>query len=132
MKCFLFDKITQFMNKRSSFSDPSHFDVDPDPDPGIHILEKWIRIHLSVIVDPDPRIHIWKKWIRIRFQSGSGSEYLFFIFFIKKFMSDKLKCLFLLPPKFRKGISQITKTFSFTFTLHSFWCYPDLNQCFVK
>ena len=35
-------------------------------------------------------------------------------------MSDKLQCLFLLPPKFRKGISQITKTFSFTFTLHSF------------
>ena len=34
-------------------------------------------------------------------------------------MSDKLQCLFLLPPKFRKGISQITKTFSFTFTLHS-------------
>ena len=34
-------------------------------------------------------------------------------------MSDKLNCLFLLPPKFRKGISQITKTFSFTFTLHS-------------
>ena len=35
-------------------------------------------------------------------------------------MSDKLNCLFLLPTKFRKGISQITKTFSFTFTLHSF------------
>ena len=49
----------------SSVSHPSHFDMDPDPDPGIHI---------------------WKKWIR--FQSGSGSEYLFFIFFIKKFMSD--------------------------------------------
>ena len=47
-----------------SVSDPSHFDVDPDP--GIHIWEKWIRIHLYVIVDPDPRIHIWKKWIRIR------------------------------------------------------------------
>ena len=97
-------------------------EVDPDPDP---------RIHLSVIVDPNPWIHIWKKWIRIRFQSGSGSgsEYLFFI---KKFMSDKFKCLFLLPP-FRKDISQIAKTFSFTFTLHSFglfWCYPDSNQCF--
>ena len=26
----------------TSVSDPSHFDVDPDP--GIHILEKWIRI----------------------------------------------------------------------------------------
>ena len=35
-------------------------------------------------------------------------------------MSDKLQCLFLLPPKFRNGISQITKTFTFTFTLHSF------------
>ena len=54
------------------------------------------------------------------FWLGSGSEYLSFIFFIKKFMSDKLQCLFLLPPKFRKGISQITKTFSFTFTLNSF------------
>ena len=101
-----------------SVSDPSHFDLDPDP--GIYIWEKMDpdpRIHLSVIVDPDPRIHIWKNWIRIRFRSGSGSgsEYLFLIFFIKKFMSDKLKCLFLLLPKFRKGISQITKTFSFTF-----------------
>ena len=28
----------------TSVSDPSHFDVDPDPDPGIHIWEKWIRI----------------------------------------------------------------------------------------
>ena len=27
-----------------SVSDPSQFDVDPDPDPGIHIWEKWIRI----------------------------------------------------------------------------------------
>ena len=27
---------------KSSVSDPSHFDVDPDP--GIHIWEKWIRI----------------------------------------------------------------------------------------
>ena len=27
-------------------SDPSHFDVDPDPDPGIHIWEKWIRIQI--------------------------------------------------------------------------------------
>ena len=26
----------------SSVSDPSHFDVDPDP--GIHIWEKWIQI----------------------------------------------------------------------------------------
>ena len=42
--------------------------VDSDPDP---------RIHLSVIVDPDPdpRIHVW--------ESGSGSEYLFLIFFIE-------------------------------------------------
>ena len=69
------------------------------------------RIHLFKIVDPDLDL----KWIRIWIQSGSGFEYLFFIFFIKK-----LQCLFLLPPKFRKGISQITKTFSFTFTLHSF------------
>ena len=28
----------------ASVSDPSHFDVDPDPVPGIHIWEKWIRI----------------------------------------------------------------------------------------
>ena len=80
-----------------SVSDLSHFDVDPEPVPKIHIWEKWIRIHLSVIVDPDHRIHISKKWnrIRIRVQSGSGSEYLFFIFFINKFMSDKFKYLFL-------------------------------------
>ena len=55
------------------------------------------RIHLSVIVDPDPRIHIWKKWIRV--QSGSGTENLFFIFF----MSDKLQFLFLLPQNLEKA-----------------------------
>ena len=67
--------------------------VDPDPDP---------RIHLSVIVDPDPRIHVWKKLIRIRVQSGSGSEYLFlifFIFFIKKFMSYKITILIFVTAK---------------------------------
>ena len=30
----------------SSVSDPSHFDMDPDPDPGIQIWEKWIRIRI--------------------------------------------------------------------------------------
>ena len=65
------------------------------------------RIHLSVILDPDPDplIHIWTKWIRVQRGSGFRLEYLFFIFFINKFMSDKLKYLFLLPPKFRKDIS---------------------------
>ena len=29
-------------NVSTSVSDPSHFDVDPDP--GIHIWEKWIQI----------------------------------------------------------------------------------------
>ena len=87
-----------------------------------------LTIHLFVIVDSDPRIHIWKKWIRIWVQSGSGSEYQFSIFFIKKFMSDKLQYLFLLPP-FRKGISQIKKK---TFSFALFWCYPDPNQCFLK
>ena len=98
-------------NVKISVSDPSHFDMNPDPDP---------RIHLFLIMDPDPRIHVWKKWIRIRVQGGSGSEYLFlifFIFFIKKFMSDKLQYLFLLPPKFRKGISQI-KNIWFYFLLY--------------
>ena len=71
--------------------------MDPDPDPGIHIWEKWMdpdpRIHLSVIVDPDPRKEIevdpdpdldperGLKWIRIRPKAvdpvGSGSETLF-------------------------------------------------------
>ena len=37
-----------------SVSNSSNFYVDPDPDPAIHIWEKWIR----------SRIHIWKKWIR--------------------------------------------------------------------
>ena len=27
-----------------SVSDPSHFDVDPDPDTAIHIWKKWIQI----------------------------------------------------------------------------------------
>ena len=70
-------------------------------------------------------------------KSGSGSEYLFLIFlifFIKKFMSGKSQYLFLLPPKFRKGISQIKKKhLVLLFTLYSFglfWCYPDPNQCF--
>ena len=82
----------------------------------LRTLNTYPRIHISVIVDPDPQIHSWKKWIRIRFNSGSGSEF-FFVFFIKKFMSGKLRflSLFLLPPKFRKGISQTTKTFSFTY-----------------
>ena len=31
---------------QTSFSDPSHFDVDPDLGPGIHIWEKWIRIRI--------------------------------------------------------------------------------------
>ena len=37
---------TALVREPSSVSDPSHFDVDPDPgpDPGIHIGEKWIRI----------------------------------------------------------------------------------------
>ena len=101
----------------------------------IHLILTWIRIRIRILgytfgksgsgssdspfrnsgsgsgssnphlekVDPEPV----PKWIRIRVP--------IFIFFIKKFMSDKLKCLFLIPPKFRKGISQITKTFSFTF-----------------
>ena len=30
----------------TSVSDPSHFDMDPDPDPGIHIWEKWLRIRI--------------------------------------------------------------------------------------
>ena len=50
-------------------------------------------------------------------------------------MSDKLQYLFLLPPKFRKGISQIKKHLVLLFTLYSFglfWCYPDPNQCFLK
>ena len=29
---------------KNSVSDPSHFDLDPDP--GIHIWEKWIRIRI--------------------------------------------------------------------------------------
>ena len=98
------------------------------------------RIHLSVITDPDPvpRIHIWKKWIQIRVQSGSESEYLLkFMTFviIKKFMYDKLIYLFLLPPKFRKSISQITKTLSFTFCSTQFWLVlilPGSNKCFLK
>ena len=85
----------------SGSGDPHLGIVDPDP-----------RIHLSVIVDPD--LHLEKvdpdpgpKWIRIRVPIFN----IFHIFF----MSDKLQYLFLLPSKFRKGISQITKTFSFTF-----------------
>ena len=27
-----------------SVADPSHFDVDPNPDPGIHPILTWIRI----------------------------------------------------------------------------------------
>ena len=49
-------------------ADPSHLDVDSDPDPVIQSWEQWIRV----------RIHLWKKWIRIHFGPGSGSENLFF------------------------------------------------------
>ena len=66
-----------------------------------------LQLNISVS-DPsyfdDPHL---EKWIRIRVP--------IFHIFHKELMSDKLKCLFLLPPKFRKGISQITKTFSFTY-----------------
>ena len=54
-----------------------------------------IRTLVSSVSDPsrfdipDPRIHIWKKWIRTRI----------------------LGYLFLLLPKFRKGISQINYNF---------------------
>ena len=57
------------------------------------------------MVDPDPQTHIWKnvgpgtKWIRI----------------IKKFMSDKLQYLFLLPPKFRKRDFSDSKNILFYF-----------------
>ena len=51
---FILDPICTHISKTSnvfsSVSDQSHFDVDPDPDLGIH---------LSIIVDPDPGIHIW-------------------------------------------------------------------------
>ena len=40
----------------TSVSDPSHFDVDPDP--GIHIWEKWIRIRV-------PIFHIFHKEIHV-------------------------------------------------------------------
>ena len=94
--------------------------MDPDPDPGIRgKVDPDPRIHLSVILDPDPRFHIWKKWIRIRIRIRVP----IFHIFIKKFMPDKLQCLFLLPPNFRKGISQITKTCKhlvLLVTLHSF------------
>ena len=76
--------------------------MDPDPDPGIHIWEKWIRILGSTFgksgsgskVDPDPRKEIevdpdpdqdperGLKWIRIRPNAvdpgGSGSETLIY------------------------------------------------------
>ena len=116
-----FDFLNQPLNQRfgsisfgrgSGSGDPHLGKVDMDP-----------RIHLSVIVDPDPRIHICKKWIRIRFQSGSGSgskvdpdsdpsTYFSYFIFHKEIHVGQIT---MLPPKFRKGISQITKTFGFTF-----------------
>ena len=72
--------------------------VDPDP-----------RIHISVIVDPDPRIKIWKKWIRIRVPIDIDD------ICYRNSCRTNYNTFFLLPPKFRKSISQITKTFSFTF-----------------
>ena len=54
-------------------------------------------------VDPDPV----PKWIRIRVP--------IFHIFHKEIHVGQITMLILLPPKFRKGISQITKTFSFTF-----------------
>ena len=36
------EKVGRYFIVANSVSDPSHFDVDPDP--GIHIWEKWIRI----------------------------------------------------------------------------------------
>ena len=91
--------------------------MDPDPDPGIRIWKKWIRIlgstfgksgsgssdpHLEK-VDPDPV----PKRIRLRVPISH--------IFHKEIHIGQITMLILLPPKFRKGISQITKTFSFTF-----------------
>jgi len=57
--------------------------------------------------------------------SRSGSEYLFFIFLIKKFMSDKLKCLYfitwyLVPPNFEKAFLRYQKHLVLLITLNSF------------
>merc|ERR1711860_51651 len=85
----------------------------------IHLILTWIRIrilgstfgksgsgssdpHLEK-VDPDPV----PKWIRIRVP--------IFHIFHKKINIGQIKMLIFLPPKLRKGISQVTKTFSFTF-----------------
>ena len=38
----------EYYMPRSSVANPSHFDVDPDPDPGIHIWEQWIHIRNTV------------------------------------------------------------------------------------
>ena len=73
-------------------------------------------------VDPDPV----PKQIRIRIRVP------IFHIFQKQIHVGQITMLILLPPKFRKGISQITKTFSFTFYSKQFWCYPDPNQCFLK
>merc|ERR1712049_35782 len=56
-------------------------------------------------VDRDPV----PKWIRIRIRVP------IFHIFHKEIHVGQTTMLILLPPKFRKGISQITKTFSFNF-----------------
>ena len=77
----------------SSVSDPSNFDMDPDPDPWVHIWEKWIRI--------------------------LGSEYLFLIFVIyfnKEIHVGQITILIFVSAKIEKRhFSVKKKTFGFTF-----------------
>ena len=61
-------------------------------------------------VDPDPV----PKWIRIRIRVP------IFHIFHKEIHVGQITMLILLPPKFRKGISQITKHLVLLFTLNSF------------
>ena len=75
--------------------------MDPDPRIKLNSGSGSLDPHLEK-VDPDPV----PKWIRIWIQVP---------IFHKEIHVGQITMLILLPPKFRKGISQIAKTFSFTF-----------------
>ena len=57
---------------------------------------------------PNINLHQVRFLLHSYFQNTKVFPSIFFSgIHIKKFMSDKIQCLFLLPPKFRKGIFQI-------------------------
>ena len=73
-------------------------------------------------VDPDPV----PKSIRIRIRVP------IFHIFHKEIHVGQIKMLIFITAKIQKRHFSDNKNIQFYFYSTQFWCYPDLNQCFVK